>query len=50
MALDRNVSADACPAVVGGHGKRALSRPIRKDSPAARITPAKLAASFMLRR
>jgi hypothetical protein len=32
----------------GGQGSKALSRPIREDSPAARITPAKLGARDML--
>src|ERR1700677_2499325 len=51
IAAERNVSLDgACPVASGGHGSKALSRPMREDSPAARITPAKLAAKVMLRR
>jgi hypothetical protein len=48
MAADRKVFFDGgCPAVAGGHGSNALSAPMREDSPAARITPAKLAARDM---
>ena len=32
---------DADLAGCGGHGSKALSRPMREDSPAARITPQK---------
>ena len=44
MAAERNVSVVvvvAEPAADGGHGSNALSRPMRVDSPAARITPQK---------
>ena len=48
---ERNVSLEgACPAAGGGHGSKALSLPMREESPAARITPAKLEAWAMLRR
>jgi hypothetical protein len=48
IAAERNVLLEgACPAVGGGHGSKALSLPIREDSPAARITPPKLAARVM---
>src|SRR6202167_3220479 len=51
IAAERNVSLHGpCPVASGGHGSKALSRPMREDSPAARITPAKLAAKVMLRR
>ena len=36
-----------CPAICGGQGSKALSVPMREDSPAARITPAKLGARDM---
>src|SRR3984885_13685959 len=45
MAQDRNVSlGGGHPLSAGGQDSRALSVPIREDSPAARITPAKLGA------
>src|ERR1700736_1397193 len=48
MAAERNVRPeDGCPAADGGQASRALSVPMRKDSPAARITPAKLGARDM---
>src|SRR5271156_4413179 len=51
IAAESNVSLEAlCPASRGGHGNRALSRPMRDDFPAAWITPAKLAARVMQRR
>src|SRR5580700_7484130 len=51
IAAESKVSLPAvCPATSGGHGSRALSRPMREDCPAARITPAKLAARVMQRR
>jgi hypothetical protein len=42
IAAERKVSAGAEFAEDGGHGRRALSRPMREDSPAARITPQRL--------
>ena len=42
MAAERNVPLSAVPAGCGGHGSNACSRPMCKDSPAARITPQKL--------
>src|SRR5215475_6566272 len=51
MAEDRKVSFEAAAAPgAGGHGSRALSRPIREDSPAAKMMAAKLAARGMLRK
>jgi hypothetical protein len=51
MAAERNVSLDnALPAFKGGHGKSALSVPMREDSPAARMTPPKVEARIMQRR
>src|SRR5262249_39969767 len=51
MAAERNVPlASPCAWAFGGHGSRALSRPMRDDSPAARIRPAKVAACGMLRK
>jgi hypothetical protein len=51
MAADRKVSLEVdCPAADGGHGSKALSLPIREESPAARIKPAKLEARVMQRR
>jgi hypothetical protein len=51
MAEDRKLSFEAAPAPgVGGHGSRALSRPILEDSPAAKMMPAKLAARDMVRK
>ena len=48
IAAERNVSPDrALLSVAGGHGSRALSLPMREESPAARIIPAKLAAMVM---
>jgi hypothetical protein len=45
MAAERNVSLDSdWLAGDGGHGKRDLSVLMRVDSPAARITAAKLGA------
>src|ERR1700722_7360532 len=44
MAAERNVSFGPRPLPAGGHGSNALSMPMREDSPAARITPAKLGA------
>src|ERR1700687_4114046 len=45
MAAERNVCPEGgCPAADGGQGSSALSVPMREDSPAARITPAKLGA------
>jgi hypothetical protein len=42
--VDKNVSPDgAWPDDSGGQGSNALSVPMREDSPAARMTPAKLA-------
>src|ERR1700722_1862845 len=50
MVAERNVSfVGGCPATAGGQGSRALSAPMREDSPAARITPAKLGARDMSR-
>src|SRR5579863_1821006 len=50
MAAERKVPLDGgWPGVVGGQGSRALSAPMRDDSPAARITPAKLGARDMPR-
>ena len=37
MASERNVPAVPLPLEAGGHGKSALSRPMRVDWPAARI-------------
>src|SRR5579885_371385 len=48
IAADRNVSWEMLSP--GGHGRRALSLPMRDDSPAARMTPAKLGARSMLRK
>jgi hypothetical protein len=49
MAEERNVWFEgACPGTCGGQGSSALSAPMREDSPAARITPAKLGARGML--
>jgi hypothetical protein len=51
IAADRKVSLEGiCALEVGGHGSKALSRPMREDSPAARISPAKLDACAMLRK
>ena len=51
MAEDRKLSfAAATVSGVGGHASRALSRPIREDSPAAKMMPAKPAARGMLRK
>ncbi len=48
IATERNVSfVGAAPVPEGGHGSKALSRPMREESPAARISPAKLAARVM---
>src|SRR5258707_15727117 len=48
MAAERNVSLDSDGlASDGGHGKRDLSALMRVDSPAARITAAKLGARDM---
>src|SRR5258707_7547232 len=48
MAEERNVCREGgCPAADGGQGSNALSVPMREDSPAARITPAKLGARDM---
>src|SRR5580693_5406473 len=50
MVAERNVFfVAAWPARAGGQGSRALSAPMREDSPAARITPAKLGARDMSR-
>src|SRR5579863_2603682 len=54
MVADRNVSGEAweeasLPGVIGGQGSRALSVPMREDSPAARIRAAKLGERGMLR-
>src|SRR6478752_3329498 len=48
IAEERNVPLEADCSEAGGQGSKALSRPIREDSPAARITPAKLGARDML--
>src|SRR5579862_7673451 len=50
IAAERKLSFDRRPASTGGQGSNALSRPMREDSPAARITPAKLGARDMLRK
>src|SRR5579859_3056791 len=51
IAAERNVSFEgACPATCGGQGSSALSVPMREDSPAARMTPAKLGERDMLRK
>jgi hypothetical protein len=51
IAEERKVSVEGgCPALCGGQGSSALSVPMREDSPAARITPAKLGARDMLRK
>jgi hypothetical protein len=51
MAAARNVSVGwGWPGNDGGHGNRALSVPIREDSPAARMTPAKLGDRDMKRK
>src|SRR6185437_4627562 len=49
MLAERNVSVRAMRGSepCGGQGSRALSRPMRVDSPAARITPQKLGARVM---
>src|SRR5579872_653129 len=45
IAAERKVSLDGDrPSEFGGQGSRALSRPIRDDSPAARMRPTKLSA------
>src|ERR1700722_297573 len=50
IVADRNVSfVRGCPSTAGGQGSNALSAPMREDSPAARITPAKLGARDMSR-
>src|SRR5437879_13845367 len=50
IAAERKLSDDGtCGSDVGGHGSSALSRPMRDDSPAARMTPAKLTDRDMLR-
>src|SRR5260221_2475720 len=50
IAAERNVSFEGgSPASFGGQGSRALSVPMREESPAARITPAKLGNRAMLR-
>src|ERR1700678_4332247 len=50
MVAERNVFfVGGCPSTAGGQGRRALSAPMREDSPAARITPAKLDARDMSR-
>src|SRR5579864_6020851 len=48
IADDRKVPLEADCSEAGGQGSKALSRPMREDSPAARITPAKLGARDML--
>src|SRR5450755_3698655 len=51
IAADRKVSFDgSCPSTCGGQGSSALSVPMREDSPAARMTPAKLGERAMLRK
>src|SRR5579864_7408849 len=50
MAAERNVPAVPAPSALGGQGKSALSVPIRRESPAARITPHRLKARLMPRR
>src|SRR3954466_7610016 len=47
IAAERKVSF--VPSEEGGHGSSALSLPMRVDSPAAKMTPAKLAERDMLR-
>src|SRR5437660_3803055 len=50
IAAERKLSDDGtCRSDVGGHGSSALSRPMREDSPAARMTPAKLTDRDMVR-
>src|SRR6202021_3258251 len=50
MVAERNVFfVGGWPATAGGQGSRALSAPMREDSPAARITPAMLGARDMSR-
>jgi hypothetical protein len=46
IADERKVCPDVAP-LAGGQGSRALSVPMRDDSPAARITPQKLGAPVM---
>src|ERR1700686_2224895 len=49
IAAERNVSLEGiCAAEAGGHGNKALSLPMREESPAARIKPAKLGARVMI--
>src|ERR1700686_2721799 len=49
IAAERNVSLEGiCAAEAGGHGNKALSLPMREESPAARIKPAKLEARVMI--
>lgn len=51
IAADRKVSLDREePSTVGGQVKSALSRPMREDSPAAKINPAKLTDRDMERK
>jgi hypothetical protein len=50
IAADKKVSLDGnCPGSDGGQGSKALSVPMREDSPAANINPAKLGERAMLR-
>src|SRR5579864_4774309 len=51
IAAERKLSDDGTwGSGVGGHGSSALSRPMREDSPAARMTPAKLTDRDMVRK
>src|SRR6266849_10882518 len=48
MVAETNVSPEnGMPDATGGHGSRALSEPMRVDSPAASITPHQLGARLM---
>src|SRR5215475_6710128 len=49
IAAERKVSPAGFSSVPGGQESKALSRPIREDSPAAKITPAKLGDRAMQR-
>ena len=50
MAEERKVSWEETGSADGGQGSRAFSRPMREDSPAARMTPAKPGERDMLRK
>src|ERR1700735_3444145 len=50
MVAPRNVFAAGVPSATGGQGSRALSRPMRVEKPAERITPQMLGESAMARR